>query len=399
MRKKEKTKRMMISVKDVHKSFKIPHEKSRSLKSVFVNLFKKKTYTEYSAAKGISFNVEEGEFLGIIGRNGSGKSTMLKMIAGIYQPDSGEIQVNGKLSPFIELGVGFNPELSARDNVYLNGAILGLTRIEVDEKFDEIIRFAELEEFVDQKLANFSSGMQVRLAFSVAIQAHSDILLIDEVLAVGDSNFQSKCFNVFRKLKAEGRTIVFVSHSMSIVREFCGRVIMLKDAEVLIDGSPEDAIFEYEKINSTTTSDNLNSNEIGDKSIMLDKIELDLKNELLTTGEDLKVTINYLNPNNIDKANFAVGIHRVQGGYMIGLDTKITNYGMIKLGKKGKVDLRIHNMPLLDGEYVINISCFGEDISSPYHFIKDIRRFKVMNRDGKSNFRGAVNVKHSWEAK
>lgn len=241
----------VIRVENVFKAFKIPHEKHNSLKSAAINLFKKKTYTKYEAAKGISFEVKKGEFLGIIGRNGSGKSTMLKMLAGIYLPDKGKISVNGRLSPFLELGVGFNPELSARDNVYLNGTILGLNRKEIDDKFDEIIQFAELEEFIDQRLKNFSSGMQVRLAFSVAIQAHADVLLIDEVLAVGDTNFQRKCFEVFRELKKSGKTIVFVTHSMDMVKKFCDRVILINNGIITSEGEPEIVSYEYEQLNLT----------------------------------------------------------------------------------------------------------------------------------------------------
>ena len=238
-----------IKVENLYKNFKIPHEKHTSLKSATLNVFKRKKYTLHKAAVDINFEVKKGEFFGIIGQNGCGKSTLLKMLAKIYVPDKGKITINGKLSPFLELGVGFNPELSARDNIYLNGVILGLTRKEIDNKLNEIIAFSELEEFIDQKLKNFSSGMQVRLAFSVAIQAHADILLVDEVLAVGDAEFQKKCFDVFRDLKKKGKTIVFVSHGMNSIEEFCDRVMLINDAKIVDIGEPKRVIYSYKTLN------------------------------------------------------------------------------------------------------------------------------------------------------
>lgn len=231
----------IVRVADVSKSFRLPHEKHTSVKSLFVNIFKRKRgYEKQEVLRDISFEIEEGDFFGIVGRNGSGKSTLLKLIAGIYSPDTGSIDVKGKLTPFIELGVGFNPELSGRDNVFLNGALLGFNRKEVTKMYDDIVAFAELERFMDQKLKNYSSGMQVRLAFSIAIQAKSDILMLDEVLAVGDAAFQQKCFDYFTQLKKEKRTVIFVSHDMSAVTRFCTKAIYLKDGDLIQTGLPED---------------------------------------------------------------------------------------------------------------------------------------------------------------
>ena len=207
-----------ISVKNVSKNFALPHEKADSVKSVFVNPFNKnrRKFEVQHALSDISFDIPKGEFFGIVGRNGSGKSTLLKIIAGIYVPNSGSVTVNGRLVPFIELGVGFNPELTGRENVYLNGALMGFSEKEVNRKYEAIVDFAEIERFMDQKLKNYSSGMQVRLAFSVAtILADSEVLLIDEVLAVGDADFQRKCFEYFKKLKKDKKTVIFVSHDMS----------------------------------------------------------------------------------------------------------------------------------------------------------------------------------------
>lgn len=218
-----------IKVSNVSKSFKLPYEKTSSIKGALINRFRThNTYKRQEVLKDISFEIKKGEFFGIIGRNGSGKSTLLKLLAGIYIPDKGNIQVNGKLTPFIELGVGFNPELSGRDNVYLNGALLGFNRKEMDAMYSKIVEFAELEKFMDQKLKNYSSGMQVRLAFSIAIRADTDILVLDEVLAVGDEAFQRKCYSYFAELKRKKKTVILVTHSMESVQQFCTQAMLIE---------------------------------------------------------------------------------------------------------------------------------------------------------------------------
>lgn len=240
-----------ITVNQVTKRFKLPHEKVTSLKSVFVQPFQTKKNLQHEthlALEDVSFEVKKGEFFGIVGRNGSGKSTLLKILAGIYQPTSGSVKVDGRLVPFIELGVGFNPELTGRENVYLNGALMGFSRKEIDAMYEDIVNFAELEEFMDQKLKNYSSGMQVRLAFSVATRSKADVLLIDEVLAVGDADFQRKCYQYFRSLKKQKTTVVFVSHDMEAVREYCDECVFIDDAKVVYKGSPEVAAEKYLKL-------------------------------------------------------------------------------------------------------------------------------------------------------
>jgi len=239
----------MIQVRDLSKDFLLPHLRQTTLKGKVLNVFRKsRTMEVQQALRDISFNVERGEFLGVVGRNGSGKSTLLKILAGIYVPTRGSVAVGGKLVPFIELGVGFNPELTGRENVYLNGALLGFSKGEVEAMYDDIVAFAELEESMDQKLKNYSSGMQVRIAFSVATRAKADVLLIDEVLAVGDAAFQRKCFEHFRALKKKGTTIVFVTHDMSAVREFCDRAILIEECSILAQGSADDIATKYTEL-------------------------------------------------------------------------------------------------------------------------------------------------------
>ena len=237
-----------IVVSHLSKSFKLPTERSWGLKQAIFNRLKGiKGYTKQEVLKDISFTVKKGEFLGIVGRNGSGKSTLLKILAGIYVPDSGTITTYGSLVPFIELGVGFNPELTGRENIYMNGAMLGFSNTEMDQMFDDIVRFAELEPFMDQKLKNYSSGMQVRLAFSIAIRARGDILILDEILAVGDAAFQEKCNQYFASLSKD-QTVILVTHSMENVRRFCDRAILIEQGKIIKEGNPDQVADAYLKL-------------------------------------------------------------------------------------------------------------------------------------------------------
>lgn len=238
-----------ISVKNLHKSFKLPTEQAFGLKQAFFNRLRGiKGYKKQNVLKGLDFEIKKGDFIGIVGRNGSGKSTLLKILAGIYYPEKGEVIINGNLVPFIELGVGFNPELTGRENVYMNGALLGFSNEEMDKMYNDIWEFAELKDFQDQKLKNYSSGMQVRLAFSIAIRARGDILLLDEVLAVGDAAFQQKCSDYFNSLKDGNQTVILVTHSMENVRKFCNRAILLEDGKILRDGDPHQIADAYTKL-------------------------------------------------------------------------------------------------------------------------------------------------------
>lgn len=246
-----------ISVDNVSKTFKIPHEKISTLRGAFVSALREKSYEKFSALKNVSFEVKKGEFFGIIGRNGSGKSTLLKILAGIYTADKGTIQIDGLISPFLELGIGFNPELSGRDNIYLNASVLGLTKKEIDDKYNDIVAFSELKRFIDQKVKNYSSGMQVRLAFSVAIHANRDILLMDEVLAVGDTNFQSKCLTLFNELRASGKTIILVTHDTTYVEEYCDKALLLNEGKIISSGNPKKVINKYAEINATNENSRL----------------------------------------------------------------------------------------------------------------------------------------------
>ncbi len=241
-------KEVVISVKNLYKSFRLPTERSNGLKQAIFNRLKGvKGYKEQKVLNGLSFNVCRNEFIGIVGRNGSGKSTLLKTLAKIYFPEKGSVEINGNLIPFIELGVGFNPELSGRDNVYLNGALLGFSNKEMDAMYDDIVDFAELRPFMDQKLKNYSSGMQVRLAFSIAIRAKGDILLLDEVLAVGDAAFQKKCNDYFASIKGK-QTVILVTHSMENIEKYCSRAILIENGKIAVEGDPKTVAKAYKNL-------------------------------------------------------------------------------------------------------------------------------------------------------
>ncbi len=239
----------IIQVKNLKKSFFLPHQRHDSLVEFLSNPLRifKPGGEQFTVLKDIDLDINQGEFVGIMGRNGSGKSTLLKIMAGIYTPTSGSVEVHGKMVPFLELGVGFNPELTGRENIFLNGIILGMPKDFLKKKYDEIVEFSELEKFMDMPLKNYSSGMQVRLAFSIAIMADADIYILDEVLAVGDLAFQKKCFDVFKNYKEQRKTVVLVTHGSGSVRDFCDRAVFLKDGVLQINGSVEEVIKAYEQ--------------------------------------------------------------------------------------------------------------------------------------------------------
>lgn len=236
----------IIEVENVSKIFEIPHESRNTLKSYFLHPFKRVGKERFYALKNVDFKINQGDFVGVIGRNGSGKSTLLKILAGIFEPTKGKVSVNGTLVPFLELGVGFNAELTGRENIYLNGIILGMTRKYVESKFDEIVDFAEIREFIDLQVKNYSSGMVIRLAFAIAVEARADIYLLDEVLSVGDAGFQKKSLEKMLGLLTNGATGVLVSHSIRDVKKYCNRVILLKKGEVVYDGPTDEGVRMFE---------------------------------------------------------------------------------------------------------------------------------------------------------
>lgn len=369
----------VIDVINLHKTFKLPTHKNSSIKSAFTTIGRKKNkgYVEQKALKDITFSVNKGEFFGIVGRNGSGKSTLLKILAGIYQPTKGSVSVKGKIVPFIELGVGFKQELSGRDNVYLNGAMLGFTTKQIDEKFESIVEFAELEAFMEQKLSNYSSGMQVRLAFSVAtILAESDVLLLDEVLAVGDAEFQRKCFDYFRKLKKMHKTVIFISHDMSAIREYCDRVLMIENGTVKIVGSADEVAKEYVKLFIDTESQdehkvkNVRDKKFGDGKITFRSAKTDKKIYSSDKNSHIILQTEIIANKSVDTA-FSVGflIKNASGQPVMGTNTAIENIIMneLKENQKAVVQWSIPNI-FGDDTFSIDVAVTSLDGSDTYQW-------------------------------
>lgn len=284
-----------VKVDHVSKFFKLPTESTQSLRTSLVNRFRGiKGYKEQNVLKDISFEVAKGDFYGIVGRNGSGKSTLLKIISEIYIPEKGTVTIDGKLVSFIELGIGFNPELTGRENVYMNGAMLGFSTEEVDAMYDDIVEFAELGEFMNQKLKNYSSGMQVRLAFSVAIKAQGDILILDEVLAVGDEAFQRKCNDYFMERKHSGKTTILVTHDMNAVKKYCNKAVLIENGLVKVVGNPDDVANQYSLDNASDTKA-MNEDYVAEtESVAVSDLEVRLLSSPQTAPtEEIEFEISY----------------------------------------------------------------------------------------------------------
>lgn len=361
------TQKIAISVDNVKKDFFLPQEKSsNSIKSKIVSVFKERNReadTQH-ALRGITFDIKEGEFFGILGRNGSGKSTLLKIISQIYVPNSGKVSVNGKLTPFIELGVGFNPELSGRDNVYLNGALLGFSRAEVDAMYDDIVSFAELGKFMDQKLKNFSSGMQVRLAFSVAIKAKTDILLLDEVLAVGDEAFQRKCYDYFYEAKRNKKTVIFVTHDMAAVRQFCDRAVLIDDGVVVSEGVPDKIANQYSDLFIDASEREIkkkqSSNKKTDKRnwpVKINKLFIEqegARKDVLNFGEDFSLTIGLKAAQLHENVTLGINIIDQAGRVILATSTKAQDEPF-SIKPETTITFDIQNV-YTDGDYYINVA-------------------------------------------
>lgn len=365
--------RPAIVVKDIHKEFVLPQTKNSSIKHAFVNIIKRNKKTVQKVLDGVSFTINQGDFFGVVGRNGSGKSTMLKILAGVYQPTSGDIQLNGKLTPFIELGVGFNPELSGRDNVFLNGALLGFTRKEMETMYDEIVAFAELEPFMDQKLKNYSSGMQVRLAFSVAIKARNDIMIFDEVLAVGDEAFQHKCIDIFEQYKASGQTVVLVTHDMETVKKFCNRAVLIQDGKIIKEGNPVQVANEYSRLNQAVIDASIDRNRqyTGENVDITIRGAAGKKQRSFKVGETISFDITWRH----DKTRaIMVDLYRQDSDLVSNF---ITNReGFVKLPKDKRLTLDIE-ANLGPGSYYVDVNLLNHDGSVKYDVAYRAEEFTI----------------------
>jgi ABC-2 type transport system ATP-binding protein len=387
-----------IEARKLEKSFRIPTHRVDSLKERVVRPFASRDYRILRALNGVSFEVRQGEFFGIVGRNGSGKSTLLKLLASIYRADAGTIRMAGRLAPFIELGVGFNPELTARENVVLNGVMMGLTPTETKRRLDAVIEFAELREFVELKLKNYSSGMLVRLAFSVMMEADADVLLIDEVLAVGDASFQQKCADAFQEMKANGKTIVLVTHEMSTVETYCDRAMLIADGEIQRIGDPGEVGREYLRLNFeggdagakvTSGADDLRvlgvwlENPAGERVTNLESgEEMSLRAQVEVLREAQAIT-----------AGFTLADASGIGVFQFGATTE-EEEGPLRVGQRVTVAARVENL-LTPGRYFVHFGVKRHpDSRAVVLHVEKALDFHVF---GTSSSLGVVEIPHTVE--
>lgn len=386
-----------IKVDNVSKSFKLPHEKHGSLKNLFVNMLGRgKKYEKQEVLKNISLEINKGEFFGIVGRNGSGKSTLLKLLAGVYSPNKGHVHVNGKLTPFIELGVGFNPELSGRDNVFLNGALLGFSKKEMESMYDDIVEFAELEKFMDQKLKNYSSGMQVRLAFSIAIKAQSDILLLDEVLAVGDQAFQQKCLDIFDKYKKEKQTVILVTHDMETVKKYCNRALLINEGQIIETGEPYSVANKYTKLNQEVIYRETQKNNFQTSENSLINVELlDIHQKAKSSfafSEEMTVKIDWGGLNVAEFESIGLHIFKKSGEHLTGINSR-TGLSGDTWKKSGVIEIKF-DLKIIPGKYYVVAEMFKAPGRAVYSSNGE-HQFTVENEEMK--WSGLVELPHKWK--
>ena len=422
----------VIQVNNIHKKFKVYHDKGQTFKEKI--LFRNRNYYEdREVLKGISLEVEEGEAIGLIGENGCGKSTLLKLLTKIMYPDDGSIEIKGRVSSLIELGAGFHPDMSGRENIYTNASIFGLSKKEIDNRLKDIIEFSELEEFIDNPVRTYSSGMYMRLAFSVAINVDADVLLIDEILAVGDASFQAKCFNRLREIKNSGTTIVIVSHSLGQIEQICERSLWIDNGAIRMEGKPRDVHPYYldfmgRKYSKTVPSDtifnevikenndmknedkntvdilkktnNINQeekNRWGSKEAKIIEVKLydNDKNEtnIYRTGDKMIIEINYETDKKIEEPVIGIGIFRNDGTQCYGTNTNIDRINNVLLKSDGIINCIIKNNNLITGEYKLDVAIHTRD-GFDYDYCKGIKTFRMYS-DVQDV--GVTRLTHEWK--
>jgi len=447
----------MITVRELEKSFKVYYDKSNNIKEQFVTKGRRR-YEIRKVLKGISFNVKKGESIGLVGRNGCGKSTTLKLLTRIIYPDRGDIIIKGRVSSLLELGAGFHPDMSGRENIYLNAAVFGLTKKEIEKKVSDIINFSELEEYIENPVRTYSTGMYMRLAFSVAINVNADILLIDEILGVGDVSFQKKCFERLQEIKATGVTIVIVSHSLEQIERICDRCIWLENGVVIEEGKPnivnshyykkmederllrnEKSYLDEKKKRETNSISNLKEEDVLEKNDFentLEKNEEGIFNEIIKieqpnlpafcdktavrTGtrlvqfnnirllnknneesiiyhanESLRIELELTTENKAERVSISLSIWRDDGILCYGTNTYHENFFLMDLKRQNKLALVLNNVKLMSGKYFINIGIYNKELLE-YDSIKRVRFFYIQSDlDGKEF--GLFQMEHKWD--
>lgn len=413
-----------IEIKNISKKFKIYHNKESQLKYVFLNLLKgkrSKLLSEFWALKNIDLDIQKGQTVGFIGRNGSGKSTLLKLISRILYPDGGLIETHGKISTLIELGSGFHPDLTGRENVYINASILGFSRADVTKKFQDIVDFSGLEDFIDNPVKTYSSGMYVRLGFSVAININPDILLVDEVLAVGDENFQKKCIKKIMEFKKEGKTIIFVSHDLKTVEELCDHVVLLHNGRIEKQGGPVDVISEYHRLlvgtswlrvreeaplplpgeetagSSTTVN---GKNRWGSREIEITGVTFldanDNETVFFKTNESLRARISYNAHKEIENPVFGIAVYSEMGIHITGPNTRRHHFPIANVKGEGFVEYEMERVPMLPGTYVFSAAVYDFEGRQAYDHWEQNWKFHVVESPDMPERLGLITIPAKW---
>lgn len=380
----------VIQLTSVGKRYLLEYRKKISLKELFLNLYKGiPRYNELWALKEINLDVPKGQALGVIGKNGSGKTTLLKLICRVTEPTRGFIKVNGKIAALLELNTGFQDDLTGRENIYLNGSILGMPKKEIQKNINSIIDFADIWEFIDTPVRTYSTGMYLRLGFAIAAQLTLDILLIDEMLTVGDLAFQKKCFEKIQKFKEAGKTIVFISHNLSIIKQLCERVILMDKGSIVCDGEPEEAISRYFSI--------IDKKETGWPTKEIEIVDVYFKNNkgdvisTFKTGEEMRIVIEYFAHKRIENPIFGVGIYK-DGIYLIGPNTRDDDYVIDYVESNGSIEYAIGQIPFSEGRYKVSVSIHNVDETRFYDYHDSFYGFQVAL--GKKRFKyGLITVK------
>lgn len=421
-----------VEVTDITKKFRVYLDKGHTLKEK--TLFRKRrAYERRTVLNGVSFAVRKGEAVGLIGHNGCGKSTILKLLTRIMYPDSGKLEMSGRVSSLIELGAGFHPDMSGRENIYINASIFGLSKQEIDRRMEDIIAFSELEEFMDHPVRTYSSGMYMRLAFSVAIHVDADILLIDEILAVGDAGFQAKCFKRLKEIKSKGTTIIIVSHSLGQIEQICDRSIWIHDGTVRAQGKPQDVHAQYleymgQKNQAAAEKEEQKEPPAGQERQSAEQKEPPAGQEIrlqeekklrwgngkiqfeavhlldgsatectsFTTDAKMAIRMDYYVKESVKDAVFGIGIFRIDGVHCYGTNTRIDKLEAFQLekGTSGFVRFEIDAMALLPGIYLLDVAVVEGDKEIPVDFYREARRFEVFSEVKDI---GVVRLKHQWK--
>lgn len=404
----------MVLFEEVSKRFILRHEKSRSFQEAFVNLLNthSRTREEFWALRDINFEVKRGDSLGLIGQNGSGKSTALKLVTRIFDPTEGRIKVEGKVAALLELGAGFHPELTGKENIFLNGSILGMSKREMTDRFDDIVEFSELDRFIDTPVKHYSSGMYARLGFAVAISVDPDVLVIDEVLAVGDEAFQRKCLDKIREFRECGKTIVLVSHSLDMVRSLCTQALWLDNGQQRAYGSSNEVVDAYldaanlkdkARLAAQHAGDTAESQEEirrwGSKEVEITRVEfLDGEGRATTvfgTGEAMVVRLHYHAHERVRKPVFGVALHRADNIHINGPNTKTSEFPIDNVEGRGVVEYKVPYLPLLEGTYKFSAAVYDYSCTHPFDHHDRMYTLKVQPKSVKERY-GFLHIPCEW---